>query len=303
MDLTKITLYKTIVMTILALFGFFSFKLKIIDDPTNKKLSELVLTLFTPILLFVSFQVEIDSSLINGFKISIVLSLLSFVLVWIISKYIIRNQTKDYAIVEHISLIYSNCGFIGIPLAQGIFGIEGVLYMTVYVAIMNFLIWSHGIIVMSGKSDTKAIKNVFTSPTILSIVIGVTFFALKINIPEILKEPLTLIAGMNTPMAMIVAGVNIAQTDIKKAFLKKRLYMLSIIKLLLMPISLAYLLKLTNINTTVKAIAILSVACPSGVTGSLFALRFKKDALYASEIFAITTLASIITIPFVMIFV
>lgn len=303
MDLTKITLYKTLVMTILAIVGILSFKFKIIDSQFNKKLSELVLTLFTPILLFISFQIDIEPSLIEGFKISIMLSILSFILVWFISKIFVKNQQKDYASVEHISLIYSNCGFIGIPLAQGIFGIEGILYMTVYVAIMNFLIWSHGIIVMSGKSDIKSLRNVFKSPTILSIILGITFFLLKIHIPEIIKEPLVLLAGINTPMAMIVAGVNIAQTDIAAAFLKKRLYLISIIKLLVIPLILAFLLKLSSINTTVKAIAILSVACPSGVTGSLFALRFKKDALYASEIFAITTVFSIFSIPFMMLFI
>lgn len=303
MDLTKITLYKTLIMTILAIVGILSFKFKIIDSQFNKKLSELVLTLFTPILLFISFQIDIDNSLIQGFKISILLSVLSFILVWVISKIFTSNQQKDYAAVEHISLIYSNCGFIGIPLALGIFGTEGVLYMTVYVAIMNFLIWSHGIIVMSGKSDISSIKNVFKSPTILSILLGILFFLLKIHIPGIIREPLELLAGMNTPMAMIVAGVNIAQTDMKKAFLKARLYLITIVKLVLMPIILALLLKMTHIPTTVKAIAILSVSCPSGVTGSLFALRFKKDALYASEIFAITTVFSTFSIPFMMLFI
>lgn len=303
MDLTKITLYKTLIMTILAIVGILSFKFKIIDSQFNKKLSELVLTLFTPILLFISFQIDIDNSLIQGFKISILLSVLSFILVWVISKIFTSNQQKDYAAVEHISLIYSNCGFIGIPLALGIFGTEGVLYMTVYVAVMNFLIWSHGIIVMSGKSDISSIKNVFKSPTILAILLGILFFLLKIHIPGIIREPLELLAGMNTPMAMIVAGVNIAQTDMKKAFFKARLYLITIVKLVLMPIILALLLKMTPIPTTVKAIAILSVSCPSGVTGSLFALRFKKDALYASEIFAITTVFSTFSIPFMMLFI
>ena len=67
--------------------------------------------------------------------------------------------------MELVALMYSNCGFIGIPMAQGIFGAEGVFYMTAYEAMANFLLWSHGVIVMSGKSDIESLKKVFTSPT------------------------------------------------------------------------------------------------------------------------------------------
>lgn len=66
MELAGITLNKTLVMTILALTGVFSYRVGIIDEAVNKKLSELVLTLFTPVLLFISFQKEFSESLCNA---------------------------------------------------------------------------------------------------------------------------------------------------------------------------------------------------------------------------------------------
>lgn len=203
MELAAMTLYKTVVMAVLALVGVFCYHQKMIDEELNKKLSDLVLMVFTPILLFTSFQTEYDRSLLKGLFVATVLSLVSFAVIWGISKLVIRGQDPDTACVEHIALMYSNCGFIGIPMAQGLFGSEGVMYMTAYVAAANFLLWSHGVIVMSGKADRRSVKKVFTSPTILAIVAGVLCFLFQIQIPEMAEEPLEMIAGMNTPMAMI----------------------------------------------------------------------------------------------------
>ena len=300
MGLAKVTLYKTLVMTILALVGVFSYRRKIVDEELNKKLSDLVLTIFTPILLFTSFQKEYTKDLLIGLLISAGLSGVSFLAIWGISKITVRKQDRDYACVEHIAIMYSNCGFIGIPMAQGIFGTDGVLYMTAYVAMANFLLWSHGVIVMSGKADVKSVKKVFTSPTILSIVLGVACFFLQIRMPQIIEEPMEMIAGMNTPMAMFVAGVNIAQADLKHIFVKRRLYWLSFVKLIIMPAALVALFWFLPVQKIIKTVMVLASSCPVGVTGSLFALRYGKDAVYASELFAMSTIISIITVPFMI---
>ena len=185
---------------------------------------------------------------------------------------------------------------------QGIFGADGVFYMTAYVALANFLLWSHGIIVMSGKMDVKSLKKVFTSPTIIAIIFGVLCFFLQIRMPTIIEEPLEMIANMNTPMAMMVAGINIAQADLKHTFKKARLYWLSFVKLIVMPMVLIGLFYFLPVDNVIKTVMILASSCPVGVTGSLFALRYGKDAVYASELFAMSTLLSIITVPFMMLF-
>ena len=300
MELAGITLYKTLVMAILALTGVFSYRAGIVDEAVNKKLSELVLTLFTPVLLFISFQKEFSEELLSGLGVSVVLSLVSFAVIWLICKCVVYRQDKDYAAVEHIAMMYSNCGFIGIPMAQGIWGTDGVFYMTAYVAAANFLLWSHGIIVMSGKKDVKSLKNVFTSPTILAIVLGIVCFLAQIQLPAIISDPMEMIAAMNTPMAMMVAGINIAQADLLHTSMKFRLYWLSFVKLVVMPAALIGLFRLAPVGDEVKTVMVLATSCPVGVTGSLFALRYGKDAVYASELFAMSTIISIITVPLMM---
>ena len=302
MELAGMTMYKTLVMTTLAFVGVFCYRKKIVDQEMNKKLSELVLSLFTPVLLFTSFQKDFSKELVTGLMISVLLSAIAFFLIWCICKWVVRKLDKDYAVVELVALMYSNCGFIGIPMAQGIFGAEGVFYMTAYVAMANFLLWSHGVIVMSGKSDIKSLKKVFTSPTIISIILGIICFVAQIRVPQIIEEPMEMIANMNTPMAMMVAGINIAQADLEQVFCHYRLYWLSFVKLIVMPFALVGVFYFIPVSQLVKTIVILATACPAGVTGSLFALRYEKDSVYAAEIFAMTTIVSIVTVPFSMLF-
>ena len=302
MGLMEITLYKILTMTILAMIGMLCFKVKLIDKSLIQGLSELILTLFTPILLFMSFQTDVSGRLLKGMIISALLSMISFIVVYCISKIIIRKQKKDNAVIEHISLIYSNCGFIGIALAQGILGPEGVIYMTVYVAIANILIWTHGVIVMSGSWGKESVKKILCSPTIIAILMGLICFSMNIKITSIFKDSMEMIASINTPMVMIVAGANIAQSNVKKGFLKLRLYYLSIIKLLIAPFILLFIFKFIHVDSVIKTTIILATACPSGLTGTLFALRYHKDGIYASEIFAVTTIFSAVTMPFLMVF-
>ena len=107
MELAAITLYKTLVMVILALTGVFSYRAGIVDESMNRKLSELVLTLFTPVLLFTSFQKEFSQELLSGLGISVVLSFLSFAVIWFICKCVVYGRDKDYQAVELIAMMLS----------------------------------------------------------------------------------------------------------------------------------------------------------------------------------------------------
>lgn len=153
---------------------------------------------------------------------------------------------------------------------------------------------------MTGKKDLKAIARELLSPSIIATVSGFLFFLLRISIPTVLLEPLNYLAGMNTPLAMLVAGATIAQTDIVKLLKKVRVYYVSFLKLLFMPIVMLLIFSLFEIPKIVLLTSILAAACPTAVTITLFSIRYEKNSYYSSELFAVTTLLSIVTIPLVM---
>ncbi|HBG7259461.1 UNVERIFIED_CONTAM: AEC family transporter [Clostridioides difficile] len=302
MELAIITLEKVMIMCILALTGLICYKRGIIDEEQNKGLSELVLQVFTPILLFTSLQQEFSAERIKGFIICVIVSVIGFLISLIIAQIASFREDRYNKPVELVALIYSNCGFIGIPLVQGIFGSEGVFYMSAFVAVSNFLIWTHAVLVMSGKADLKSILSSFKSPTIISIIAGMIFFVMQWRLPEFIMDPLEMFAAINTPLAMMVAGINIAQENIVKLLSHGRLYFMCLLRLIVIPFALLIFLKFISIDRAICQVAILATACPTGVTGTLFAMRYNKNSGYATEIFAMTTILSIWTLPFIIIF-
>ena len=192
---------------------------------------------------------------------------------------------------------YSNSGFIGIPLISGVLGDKGVFYMTAYITVFNLLLWTHGIILMGDNDGLKGAWKNFLSPAILSIVIGIILFLFQLRLPQFIENPLEMIASMNTPLGMIVAGANLAQGNILKSLKSKRLYYLSFIKLIVYPLAGLVVLWLLPLEFEVAFTVFIALACPAGASVIMFAQRYDRDAYYASEIFVITTLLSAVTIP------
>jgi predicted permease len=181
------------------------------------------------------------------------------------------------------------------------FGSEGVFYLTAYMTIFNLVVWTHGLVTMSGKNDRSTIIKAIVSPSIIATFAGFIFFISKIIVPNIITEALSYIGNMNTPIAMLVAGVAIAQTDLMELIRKLRIYYITFFKLLFIPIVMLLFFNLFHIPRLVLLTSILAVACPTAATINLFSIRYDKNYLYASELFAVTTILSMITIPVVMI--
>ena len=299
MSLANTVLNQILIMFILILVGYICYKLKLIDESFNKKLSDLLLMLVSPFLIFISFQREFSKELLTGLLISLGLAVITH-LFGILAAYVLLRGRNPDVVVERFSVIYSNCGFIGIPIINGIFGSEGVFYITAYITIFNLFLWTQGLIMMNGVQSPKTMIKTLISPTLVFIILGFIFFIAQIRVPAIIFDSMEYVAAMNTPLAMIIAGVTIAQTNIWRIFIKPRIYLAVFLKLIFVPVIVLLIYSKLHLEVPVLAAAVLAAACPTGATGTVFAIRYQKNALYASEIFAMTTLGALITIPVIM---
>jgi len=300
MGLAYISFQQVLTMVILMVIGIICAKVGMIDDETNKKLSNLLLLLVNPLLIFLSYQRPFEVELLNGLKWAIFLSVLAFVIAILGAHVVYRNRNgKDYAI-EKFGAVYSNAGFLGIPLVNGIFGSEGVFYLTGYLTVFFIFFWSHGLIVMSGKKDFSAIKKAFLSPAMISIFLGFALFILRIEIPEVIHTPLTLLGNVNTPLAMLVAGVSISSASVKKIVKDKRIYGLCAMRLLILPtLTILSFLPFQAPDIVVRTIAMVA-ACPIAANLIMLAYRYDREYTYSAQVFAATTIASLVTIPFLL---
>ncbi len=290
-----------VIMFFIILVGIICYKIKFIDKDTNRRLSDIVLMLINPLVIFISYQRTFDSSLLYGLLISLLLAVITHFFGILVSVLVLRRRKQEADVaIERFAVVYSNCGFIGIPLVNGIFGGEGVFYLTAYMTIFNLFVWTHGMITVSGKSDRKSILKALVSPSVIATVLGFLFFICRLILPDIINQSLKYMGDMNTPMAMLVAGVTIAQTDIRQLVRKFRIYYIAFLKLLFVPVAMLLLFHLFDIPRIVLLTSVLAAACPVGVTINLFAIRFNKNYFYASELFTVTTVLSLITIPMIM---
>lgn len=294
--MTLTVIEKIIEMFIILIAGVLAYKTGLIDRNTTAKLSNLLLMLVSPLLIFQSYQMDFNIKLLYGLLFTLLASAITFICCILISQFIIKGNIEKNPI-EKIAVIYSNCAFIGIPLISGILGSEGVFYMTAYTTVFNVLFWTHGVWVMSGNGELKGIWKNLLTPAIVAVAVGLCFFVFQIRLPSLVGEPVQMIASMNTPLAMIIAGANLAQGNILKSLRNIRLYFVSFLKLIIMPVAGIIILRVMHLDFNVAFTVFIAMACPAGATTIMFAERYEKDAYYAAEIFMFTTVLSAVTIP------
>ena len=294
--MSLIVIKKIIEMFMILLVGVIIYKGKIIDDVSTKHLSNVLLLLVSPLLIVQSYQIDFNKKLLYGLLWALLASFLTFLFMIIVSEFLFHGD-KNRSSVEKIAVSYSNSGFIGIPLISGVLGDKGVFYMTAYITVFNVLLWTHGVVLMGDSKDLKGAWKNFLSLAIIAVIVGIILFLFQLRLPQFIENPLEMIASMNTPLGMIVAGANLAQGNILKSLKNKRLYYLSFIKLIVYPLAGLIILWLLPLEFEVAFTVFIALACPAGASVVMFAQRYDRDAYYGSEIFVITTLLSAVTIP------
>ncbi len=300
MELTLITIEKIVEMFLILFAGVIAFRVDIIDHQTNKRLSGLLLQVICPAMLFMSYQIEFRQERFLGLVLTAALGVASMVAAIVVIQFLVPDKGRANAEIERLSAIYSNCGFIGIPLINGILGSEGVFYITAYITVFNLIIWSHGLALMTGSAVIKNVVRQFIQPATIAIGLGIVCFLARIQVPSIVAEPMKMVGDMNTPLAMLVAGCNLAESNLLSALKRPRTYWISFLKLLAEPLLALLILAFVPVNLMVKLAVLVASACPTCAMGTMFALQYNRDSNYASELFAITTLMSLFTIPLVV---
>jgi hypothetical protein len=293
-------LKQTIIMLMLILVGVLCAKTKIISKDTNKQLSTFVLQIVNPVLILLSFQTDYRPELAKNLLITFGLSVLAFLIMIVAATLLVRKKEGRETAIERFSATYSNCAFMGIPLINALFGTEGVFYLTAFITVFNLAVWTHGVILISGEKDLKQVVKVFYSPTIIAIVLGIIMFFTQIKIPSVPSQALQFIADINTPMAMIVSGVTISQTNILNLLKKPGIYYISLLKLIVIPLIVTFVLALFPIDEKVRLTVIIAAAAPPAAMCTLFSIKYGKNSLYSSEIFTAGTVLSIITLPLIV---
>lgn len=294
-------LNQTIIMLLLIGVGVLCAKAKLISEASNKDLSKFVLQIVNPAVIFMSYQKPYQAELAKNLLLTFAISAAVLPVLIILSYLFIRKKEGREFEIERFSSVYSNCGFMGIPLVNALFGDEGVFYLTAFITVFNIIVWTHGVILVSGEKNFKQVVKVFYSPTLISIALGLITFFLEFRLPDTFLSALGFIKEVNTPMAMIVSGVTIAGTNIPKLLKNYRVYYICLLKLIVLPVILAVPISFfTAIDEKVRMTILIAAAAPPAAMCTLLSIRYGKNSVYASEIFTAGTILSVGTLPLIV---
>ena len=287
---------KVAVILILILVGCFITKRGILTERGASEITTVLIKLVTPCVIINSFvgnEGELDAGLlIMAMVLPAVWQLMGLGL----SLMVFRKEPLERQKVLRFSVIFSNVGFMGIPLVQGIVGDKGVIYASFGVVVFNLLCWTYGYSMMSGGARLD-LKTVLLNPGVVGLVIGLPIYFLKLQLPGIIAEPLGYIADLNTPLAMLVVGSYIARADLRSFMSDLSVYKVSLLRLIAVPAAMLGVLMLLRPEKDLFLATIVQAATPVAANAVLFAVQYKRDSELASKLVAVSTVLSILTIP------
>lgn len=298
MDLAVITLNQVIILFVLMAVGIICNRLNILNAEAKRILSGLLMKVIVPCMIINSYVAEFNLEILHNLIFTFVLSFILIMTGFVITFFVTIRINKDSRDLIRFATIYSNAAFMGFPLIQALFGSKGLLYASAYVTVFNLLLWTQGVIMVSGSANLKqSAKNLLSTPVLFAVALGLIIYLCRIPIPALILNPLQLIGNMNTPISMFITGMIISENKLLEFIKAPYVWLATVLRLLMIPVIcfvLAYALKLSGMHSQV---ALLLEAAPCASITSVFAVQYHRNEKLAAGMVVISTLLSIITLP------
>lgn len=290
---------QVLVLFILVAVGFLCGKKGLIDDVASKKLTDIVLYVVTPCVMISAFQREFSVELVGKIIIAAVCAALIHAGSILLAKLIFRDKNESRKKVLRFSVIFSNCGFVSLPLQKAILGDEGWFYGSIFVAVFNIFLWTYGLVSMSGDRRQLSVKKLVFNPGIVGVAVALILFLCRINLPEILSLPVDYLAALNTPLPMLIIGYYLSKANFKAAFTDAGIYIAMGVRMVLIPLIALGLMLLFRIDSTIIVAFTIAGSAPTAATTTMFSAKYDCDVELSVGVVASTTVISLVTMPLV----
>ncbi len=282
---------------------------KLIKKEAIPSLNNFVLYIVTTMVIIKAFNREFDDKMFEGLGKTVLLVIFIHFISIVLAHIIIHDKVKERECVMRFAVVFSNCGFMSIPLQSALLGDEGVFYGAVYVALFNIFCWTYGVILMSGESRRLSVKKLILNPGVIGVVTGMIIFLLSIKLPNIIYMPISYIAALNTPLPMIIIGFKLWEIIMEMFFdgkfsirriANKKIYISLFIRLIVIPLSMLFFMKLLDVDKTIMLSLLICTSAPVAATTTMFAEKFGGDTKLSVVAVSMSTILSLITMPIIV---
>lgn len=291
-----ILIKQILVMLAMMSVGVILYKIGQIDEKGVGQLSNLALYVATPCVVIQALAIPFDSEKISTGLVVIFFFLVIFVASVIIARFGCGRADR----VGQFAVVFSNSGFVGIPLIQGILGDEYVFYVTMTMVAGTLVFWTYGVYLMSGSKDEVSVKKILTNPNLVAVVIGLVLFLAPIELPYVVERTLAGMANMNTGLGMVILGATLGASNIGLMIRDTRLYKAIALRLVAVPLVCIPILMLMPVPFEVRMVMMIIAAAPAASATSMLALKYGADYSYGTGLSIGTTIISMLSMPVVL---
>lgn len=274
--------------------GFF-FRRRIVGESFEKGLTDVILSLILPCNIITSFQIEMDAGLLRSTFSTLAVSMANQLACLGLGAVLYRWCAREKQPVMKYGSLCSNCGFLGTPVAEGIWGAQGVMLTSVYLIPQRIFMWSAGIGFFHREKRNLAAK-LLTNPCILASIAGLALMAAQASLPPFLDKAIHAFGQCNTGMSMFLIGM-IASRIKPRDFLDREVLYLCAIRLVLIPLLVFLCCRLSAADQLTTGVAVILAAMPVAGTSAVLAAKYGAAPEYAASAVAASTVLSLIAIP------
>ena len=301
----SVLITKIITLFLIMVMGIALVKMKITKEQDVEGLARITLYLIIPCVVLRAFDTELTAEVGKGMIFSMALAiaihLFFFVLIPVMRKFFRFNE------VEILSVIYPNAGNLSIPLVSATLGWNYVIYTSSYIVVQQFLMWSHGRIVMQGER-TIDWKKLFLNINIIVILLGFLLLLLQYHFPKPVLDAIDSVSDMVGPVTMLICGILLAKTNISRITIYRKWWQVILLRLIVVPLILTVIFKYSGIADLVSngknllLVILFSVTTPPATTLTLMAEVYHRDSVYSNLLNVVATVLFLVTMPIILAF-
>ncbi|MDD5986211.1 MAG: AEC family transporter [Eubacteriales bacterium] len=282
--------------------GIICAKAKVLTPEQTGGINSLVANVTWPCLVVDAMQIDFSVTMLKQCGYSMIIMIIVFAAALGLAVLLGRcmSMKKQQSYIMTFMLIFANTGFMGIPVINALYGKEAVFYASIVEMVNDIFMFTVGIMLIqiaAGTAKKMELRSLL-SPGMFGVIIGFLLFLFDIRLPGFLGRSVNLIGAATTPLSMIVIGLQVGQQSIRQLVGDIRMYVMSFMKLIVIPLIVFVIMIFILHDTSMLAkVLILEFAMPVAACTVIFSAQYKADVAFATRGVLLSTVLSIITIP------
>ena len=283
--------------------GYYCRKRNIFTDETRSKLTDFVVLITLPCMVFSSFHIEFSTdALIKGSVALLIAAVMALAALAAGKLLYNRFDHRERCILQYGTLV-TNSGFAGLPIVSGAFGDEGLFLGSLFIIPTRILMWSAGIsLFTTGGTRWERTKKVMTNPAIVAVFAGLIWMLFQLPLPGFLDTAIDHLGDCTSPLAMALVGAILADVPLRGVWEPKAMYLV-LIRQIALPVLCLVVLKALHMDALTVGVSVTLSGMPIGSTTAILAQKYGADAQFASKCVFISTVTSLVTVPVLTLFI